>query len=72
LVVTSIADEDLTSLPFITLLVAPSVATFNAVMGDPGVILEDLWDTIVLSNFLPDLTMRTIHCPLMQAQEGFS
>jgi hypothetical protein len=62
LVVTIIVDDDGTSIPFITLLATPSVArTFNAVMGNPGVILEDIWDPTVLSDFLPDLTMSG--CP---------
>jgi hypothetical protein len=72
LVVTSCVDDEGTSLPFITLIAAPSVATFNAVTGDSGVILEDLWDPSVLTDFLPDLTLSSIHCPLIGAQEGFS
>jgi hypothetical protein len=33
-------------------------AAFNAVMGNPGVILVDIWDPKVLSGFLPDLSQR--------------
>ena len=72
LVVTQVVDETGISDPFITLLAAPSVATFNATTGKHGVLLEDIWDANALSHFLPDLETSVVHCPIMGAQEGFS
>jgi hypothetical protein len=56
------------------LLATPFMATFNTTIGDPGVILVDIWDdTTALTNFLLDLTpVDEVHCHLMGAQEGFS
>jgi hypothetical protein len=58
--------------PFLTLLAAPSVATFNETTGDVGVTLTDIWDESVLAGFHPDLVQTDVHCPLIGAQEGFS
>jgi hypothetical protein len=70
LVVKSLVDDmGEASIPFITLLSTPSVARYNAMRGDPGIILEDIWDGKVLA--VPDLEMKEIHCPLMGAHEGF-
>ena len=37
-----------------------------------GVILEDIWEELVLANFHPDLNQTEVHCPVIGAQEGFS
>jgi hypothetical protein len=71
LVVTSIVDTTGMSIPFLTLLVAPSMATFNATTGEPGVLLADIWDDAALANFLPHLAVDAVHCPLMGAPGGF-
>ena len=66
------ADKDGKSLPFLTVLAAPLVATFNTTTGDVGVILDDIWDEMVLVEFKPDLITMDVHCPMLGAQEGFS
>jgi hypothetical protein len=72
LVVTKVADMEGKNIPFLTVLAAPSAATFNTMTGDAGVIFDDIWDATVLEAFKPDLVTTTVHCPLMGAQEGFS
>jgi hypothetical protein len=42
LVVTSLVDAKGSSVPFLTLIAAPSVAMFNKTTGDLGVILVDI------------------------------
>ena len=48
------------------------VSTFNALTGDVGVILDDIWDDTVLAAFAPNLVLTDTHCPMIGAQEGFS
>jgi hypothetical protein len=55
LVVMKLADKNGATIPFLTLLAAPSVATFNPTTGDAGVILDDIWDKKALEDFHPDL-----------------
>jgi hypothetical protein len=72
LVVTRIVSDSGPGTPFLTVLAAPSVVTFNSTTGDAGVTLDDLWDTSVLANFQPHLQPAELHCPIIGAQEGFS
>jgi hypothetical protein len=72
LVVTQIVQSTGPSIPFLTVIAAPSVATFNATTGDAGVILDDIWDASILENFVPALKTADLHCPIIGAQEGFS
>ena len=72
LLVTKVIEEDgTTSKPFITILAAPSVATFIPPIGDNGVLYEDVWEETVLDRFKPKLVMEKAHCPVLGAQEGF-
>jgi hypothetical protein len=71
-VVTRVLDGIAQGNPFLTILAAPSVATFNATTGDVGVTLADIWEESVLENFHPDLDQTEVHCPVIGAQEGFS
>ena len=73
LVVTTVIEPDgTTSPPFITILAAPSVATFVPPVSENGVLYNDVWDTMVLARFLPELDLEVAHSPFMGAQEGFS
>jgi hypothetical protein len=72
LVVTKFADKNGETTPFLTLLAAPSVATFNPTMGDAGVILDDIWDETALADFRSDLVCTEVHCPVVGAREDFS
>jgi hypothetical protein len=72
LVVTQIVSATGPGTPFLTVLAAPSVVTFNSTTGDAGIILEDIWDTSVLANFEPHLKPADLHCPIIGAQAGFS
>jgi hypothetical protein len=72
LVVTRIVSTTGTSIPFLTVMTAPSVVTFNTTTGDEGVILEDIWDASILADFQPALTTSDVHCPIIGAYEGFS
>ena len=72
LVVTKVTNAIEPGIPFLTVLAAPSVTTFNITTGDVGVILEDVCDIAVLHKFSPDLNRADVHCPVVGAQEGFS
>ena len=73
LLVTQVADEkEGKGVPFITILAAPSTTTFNATTGEAGMILDDIWDPLVLKAFHPELDTSMVHCPVVGAQEGFS
>ena len=61
------ADKAGKNVPFLTLLAAPSVATFNLTTGDTGVILDDIWEDTVLEEFKPHLDTTQVHCPVMGA-----
>ena len=72
LVVTQVVDGTRKGNPFLTILLEPSVTTFNATTGDVGVILADLWEDRVLNSLKPDLDPTVVHCPVIGVQEGFS
>jgi hypothetical protein len=72
LVVTRMVSADGQGVPFLTVIAAPSVVSFNVTTGDAGVILEDIWDASILEDFQPDVNMENLHCPIIGAQEGFS
>ena len=69
---TSVVDDTGETPHFLTVIAASLVGTFNAKMGNPGVTLEDLWEELVLADFLSGLETREIHCPFKGAQESFS
>jgi hypothetical protein len=48
------------------------VVSFNVTTGDAGVILKDIWDESILTDFQPDMKPEDLHCPIIGAQEGFS
>ena len=58
--------------PFITILAAPSVATYRQETTDQGIILDDVWDDTALQGFAPTLVTSVAHCPILAAQEGYS
>jgi hypothetical protein len=58
--------------PFITILAAPSVATYRQETTDQGIILDDVWDDTALQGFAPTLITSVAHCPILAAQEGYS
>jgi hypothetical protein len=58
--------------PFITILAAPSVATYRQETTDQGIILDDVWDDTALQGFAPTLVTSIAHCPILAAQEGYS
>jgi hypothetical protein len=72
LVTTIIAEDGLTSPPFITIIGAPSMATHSQPYADNGVLYDDVWDPSALSRFTPGMNMEDAHCPLLGAQQGFS
>ena len=72
LVTTIIAEDGLTSPPFITIIGAPSMATHSQPYADNGVLYDDVWDPSVLSRFTPGMKVEDAHCPLLGAQQGFS
>ena len=61
-----------TTVPFITILAAPALATCYPTSSDQGVFLEDLWDDAALPGFDPTLDLTLVHCLALAAQEGFS
>ena len=67
LVVTKVLDGTGHGNPFLTILAAPSVTTYNETTGDVGVILADIWEESVLEDFHPDLDQTTVHCPVIGA-----
>jgi hypothetical protein len=73
LLVTTMIEEDGTkSPPFITILAAPSVATYTKPVKENGVLYDDVWEGLVLNRFKPELDTAVAHCPMIGAQEGFS
>jgi hypothetical protein len=73
LVVTRLYDSTgPTTVPFLTILAAPAVTTYDETSVDQGVILEDLWDDSALAGFDPTLDAPGTNCPVLAAQEGFS
>ena len=73
LVVTQLYDADGTvTEPFITILAAPSIATYRQELTDQGLILDDVWDKSALAGFHPTLVTSMAHCPILAAQEGYS
>ena len=65
-------DTGAATVPFITILAAPALATCNPTTSDKGVFLEDLWDEAALKGFDPMLDLTQPHCPVIAAQQGFS
>jgi hypothetical protein len=61
-----------TTAPFITILAAPAVATYDVAATDHGVILDDIWDDSALAGFDPSLLTSGVNCPVLAAQEGYS
>ena len=73
LLVTTVLDEaGLASVPFITIIGAPSMATHMQLYVENGVLYDDVWDSLVMSCFKPDLNMDEPHCPILGAQQGFT
>jgi hypothetical protein len=65
LVITRIADETRTGIPFLTLLAAPLMVTYNLITGDAEVLMDDVWDEMILDAFKPHLDTSEVHCPLI-------
>ena len=61
-----------TTIPFMTVVAAPSIVTHNATMGERGILYDDVWEDTVLMEFKPDLEVEKPHCPMLGAQEGFT
>jgi hypothetical protein len=61
-----------TTAPFIMILAAPAVVTYNEVSADHGVLLDDIWDETALASFHPSLDVTGVNCPFLVAQEGYS
>jgi hypothetical protein len=73
LVVTQLFDsEGMVTEAFITILAAPSVATYRRDAPDPGILLDDVWEEAALQGFHPTLDTSVSHCPVLAAQEGYS
>jgi hypothetical protein len=53
--------------PFLMVIAAPSVGTYNAHTGDAGILYDDVWEMTVLAGFHPDLDVSMPYCPLMGA-----
>jgi hypothetical protein len=62
------------SIPIITLIAAPSMATVSAgsTRNPADILLADIWNKLVLQLFLDMLDLDQPHCPIMAASEGFS
>jgi hypothetical protein len=56
-----------TTVPFITILAAPVVATYDEASTDHGVILDDIWDESALAGFNPSLVPTDFNCPILAA-----
>jgi hypothetical protein len=73
LMVTRLYDHDgPTTESFITILAAPSMATYDPSSSEPGVSLDDIWDETALTGFDPSLDLTSVTRPLMAATEGYS
>jgi hypothetical protein len=61
-------------LPVITLVATPSMANIGLQSMDdtPGILYEDLWDSLVMELFESFLNPKEPHCPVLAASEGFS
>jgi hypothetical protein len=70
LLVTTVMTDTGATDPFITIIAAPSLATYNETTGDRGLLYDDIWDPVVLDFFNPDLERDVPHCPLIGAQMG--
>jgi hypothetical protein len=53
--------------PFITILAAPSMATYDTASTILGVSFDDIWDKIALTGFDPALDLTSVHCPVLAA-----
>jgi hypothetical protein len=58
--------------PFIAILGAPLVVTYNQLLTDKGIILDGMWDESALWGFDPALVTSIHHCPILAATEGYS
>jgi hypothetical protein len=58
--------------PFITILAAPAVTTYDEAATEHGVILDNIWDESTLASFDPSLVTTEVTCPVLAAQEGYS
>jgi hypothetical protein len=73
LIVTRLFDDTgPVTVPFITILAAPSVATYSPEPTGQGLLLDDIWDESALCGFDPTLVTSTPHCPILAAQAGYS
>jgi hypothetical protein len=58
--------------PFITVLAAPSVATYSHGVADAGPIFADIWDDEALADFPATVDSSVANYPVLGAQTGFS
>jgi hypothetical protein len=65
-------DTGAKTVPFITILAAPALATCDPTSSDQGVLFEDVWDETALTGFDLTIDLTTANCPVLAAQEGFS
>jgi hypothetical protein len=58
---------------FITILVAPSMATYDPSSTESVVLVfDDIWDKTALTRFNPSLDLALVNHPILVAQEGYS
>ena len=57
---------------FITIIAAPSMATYDPSSSEPGVLFDDIWDETALTGFDPSLDFTSVTRPIMAATEGYS
>jgi hypothetical protein len=58
--------------PFITVLAAPSVATYSHGVADAGPIFADIWDDAALADLPETVDSSVANYPVLGAQTGFS
>jgi hypothetical protein len=69
LMVTRLYDHDgPTTESFITILAAPSMATYDPSSSEPGVSLDDIWDETALTGFDPSLDLTSVTRPIMASE----
>jgi hypothetical protein len=62
-----------TTVPSVTIVVAPSITAFSR--DDPAgpiILLEDVWDESSLAGFDLTIDFNIPHCPILAVQEGYS
>jgi hypothetical protein len=69
-----VQDASAGSIPIITVIAAPSMATVSAATAsDPaGILLANIWQESVLQPFSDLINLDQPHCPILAASEGFS